>query len=73
MTDATEVDVTDSTDRWCEFRLEDGSVIRAKPLIQSFVRVDGAYDQEGNPIYVVRGGMSHLVMSVPADLKKKAD
>jgi len=73
MTDATEVDVIDSTDRWCEFRLEDGSVIRAKPLIQSFVRVATAYDQEGNPIYIVRGGMSHLVVSVPADLKKKAD
>jgi hypothetical protein len=73
MIDAQEVDVTESTDRWCEYRLEDGSVIRAKPVIASFVRLDGVFDHDGNPLYGMRGSMNHLIVSVPDNLKKKSD
>jgi hypothetical protein len=71
--DAQEVDTIESIDRWCEFKLEDGTVIRAKPVVAAFVRVDGMYDPQGSPLYAIKGGITHIVISVPDALKKRAD
>jgi len=71
--DATEVEITESTERWCEYRLEDGAVIRAKPTIVQYVRIDGQYDADGNPVYAMRGTVQHDIMHVPDELKKKVD
>jgi len=71
LVDAEVVDVDQSTDRWCEYKLEDGAVIRAKPIIIGFLRVPGQYDPEGNPLYAIRGGVTHAIVSVPDSLKKQ--
>ena len=47
-----EVQVDESTQRWSEFKLQDGSVIRVKVSVLSAVRVEGQYDPMGNPMYM---------------------
>lgn len=66
----TEVLVTESTERFSELRLEDGSVLRVKPLIMGVVRVDNQWDQEGNPMYAIKGGQIATIVSVPEHLRK---
>ncbi len=69
--DAVEVPIQESTERWTELRLEDGAVIRVKPMIVSVARIENQWDQENNPVYAVRGGQNVMtVVSVPDQLKK---
>jgi hypothetical protein len=71
--DAFEVPILESTERWTELTLEDGAVIRIKPMIVGVIRVDGQWDQEGNPVYALRGGPNVMtIVSVPDRLKKQA-
>lgn len=65
-----DVPVSESTERWSEFKLDDGSVLKVKMTLMSAVRVDGRYDQEGNPFYVVKGQPIVTVVSAPSALKK---
>jgi hypothetical protein len=67
----TEVAVTESTERWSEFTLADGSVLRAKLTMASAVRIDGQFDPEGNPLYAAKGQPITAVVSVPQELKQK--
>jgi hypothetical protein len=70
--DAIEVPISDTTERWTEVTLEDGSVIRVKPVVIAAARVEGKYDQEGNPIYSLRLSQVMVVASVPERLRKNA-
>lgn len=68
--DATLMDIIASSDPWASVTLDDGSVLRYKhPVLKVFKLVD-AYDEAGNPIYL----MQHSPMisaSVPETQKKK--
>src|SRR5262249_4313619 len=66
-----QVQVEESTERWSEFTLTDGTVVRAKLTIISAVRVDGQFDQEGNPLYMTNATPVFSMVSVPAKLRKK--
>ncbi|HUE03011.1 MAG TPA: hypothetical protein VMR62_25810 [Bryobacteraceae bacterium] len=69
--DAFEVPILESTERWSELTLEDGAVIRIKPMIVGVIRVEGQWDQDGNPVYALRGGPNLMsIVSVPDRLKK---
>ena len=46
--------IESSTERWSEAILDDGSRIRMKIVFTDVARVDGEWDSEGNPIYVIR-------------------
>jgi len=72
LVDATDVPVKESTERWTEIVLEDGSTIRIKPTILGAVRVEGQYDQEGNPMYLVKSSLNSVVANCPAHLRKGA-
>lgn len=65
------VDVEESTERFSDIRLSDGTRIRIKPVITEAVRVDDQWDVEGNPIYVVKSANVMTVSEVSDDLKKK--
>ena len=66
---AEPVPVEESTERWTIIQLEDGTTIRLKPVITDVVRVTGQYDNEGQPMYIVK---SANIMSVvaPESLRK---
>jgi hypothetical protein len=68
--DGTEIQLTESIERWTELKLEDGSVLRVKPVVTAVVRIDGHYDPQGNPMYAIQGGQTMVIGSVPDHLRK---
>ena len=68
--DAELVPVEESTERWTIIQLEDGTTIRLKPVITDVVRVPGQYDNEGQPMYIVK---SANIMSVVAPESLRRD
>lgn len=69
--DAVEVPVRESVERWTEITLEDGSVLKIKPVVLSVVRAENSYDQEGNPLYSVKINQV-MTVSAPDNLRKDA-
>lgn len=69
--DGVDVPIKESTDRWTETTLEDGTVIRIKPGIIEAVRIEGEYDPEGNPAYALKVQPTTLLIA-PEHLKRKA-
>jgi hypothetical protein len=73
LVDGFEVPILESVERWTELTLEDGAVIRIKPMVLGVVRLDNQWDQENNPLYAIRGGQNVMtIVSVPDRLKKPA-
>lgn len=69
MVDATEVSFQAGGEHWNEYLLDDGSVIKLKTVTTEIVRVDGQYDQDGNPLYVVRS-TNIVTVSAPEKLRR---
>ncbi len=67
--DATEVDFETRKEDWNEYQLMDGSTIKMKLVMAEIFRVEGRYDNEGNPIYVLKS-KNVLIVRSPDDLKK---
>ena len=40
-----------------------GTVIRLKPVALSAIRIDGKYDNDGNPMYAVQAGQAMATIS----------
>jgi len=55
---------------WNEYDLEDGTTLRMKSVVSDIVRVEGQYDQENNPVYLVKAS-NLVVVTSPDTLKKK--
>jgi hypothetical protein len=70
LVDGIEVGVLESTERWTDIKLQDGTTLRVKPVIMSVVRVDGRYDQQGNPMYAVQTGQA-MTADAPDHLRKQ--
>jgi hypothetical protein len=70
MIEGNEVPITESTERWTELHLEDGAIIRVKPNVLSAIRVDDQYDQDGNPMYALKGSQTMTIVSVPEHMRK---
>lgn len=65
--DALEVGFRTSGEYWSEYLLDDGTVIRLKPVVLSVMRLEGQYDNEGQPGYAVKTN-NVVVISAPEDL-----
>jgi hypothetical protein len=72
LADVVEVAVTESTERWTDVKLEDGTEIRVKPVIVGAARVENQYDPEGNPLYQLRINQVMTVTNTPDHLRKNA-
>ena len=70
MVDAVDVPVSESHEKWSEFTLEDGTVIRMKISVVSAARVKDEYDENGQPVYVMSLASTIGVASVPEALMK---
>lgn len=70
--DGVEVPIRESSERWSEFVLEDGSVVRSKLAVMSFTRVDGEFDPDGNPVYITKATPLQIVVNSPEALRQKA-
>lgn len=69
--DGIDLDFKTLKEEWNEYDLEDGSRIRLKSVISNIVKVPNEFDEEGNPVYVVRS-TNILAVSSPDYLRKGA-
>lgn len=69
--DAVEVDFKIVREDWNEYNLEDGTRIRLKPVVVGIIRIPGEFDNEGNPVYVVKSS-NVMSVSAAANLKREA-
>lgn len=56
-------------ENWNEYLAKDGTVIRCKLVVTQAFRVEGAYDQDGNPIYVLRSTTA-MTADAPEELRR---
>ena len=68
--DAETVEATQSSERWNEYLLEDGTVLKLKTVLTNAYRVEGQYDAEGNPVYVVQS-TNVISAAAPQELRRK--
>jgi len=52
--EATVVEVTQASEVWNHYLIDDGSVIKIKLVLTKVLRLEGKFDDEGNPVYLVR-------------------
>lgn len=71
MAKGIDVPVDESNERWSEYKLKDGSVVRCKMAVVSVVRLDGQYDENDLPLYAVKSIQVAATVSAPDSLKKK--
>jgi hypothetical protein len=64
------VGVDESSEKWSEYRLEDGTTIRLKQVLVDVTRT-ALFDPEGNPQYVVKAQPVLAIVEVPDRLKQK--
>jgi hypothetical protein len=70
LVDATPIGFQVGGEHWNEYVLDDGSLLRTKPVMVEILRVDGIYDGEGNPVYVTK--MQNVIaVDAPENLRKK--
>ena len=69
--EVTELEISERKDRAAEYQLEDGSILRVNYVPTSVLRLDGQYNADGTPIYVVTNGVVVTPIQVPDELKKK--
>lgn len=67
-TEVTEVGFRASGEHWNEYLVDDGTVLRVKLVATEVLRIDGQFDEEGNPAYIVK---STNVMNVSASDEKR--
>ena len=51
--DVTELGFQNVREHWNEYLLDDGTIVKLKPVATSALRVEGVRDQQGNPVYVI--------------------
>jgi len=54
---------------WNEYQINDGTIVRLKVVVTNVARITDKYDNDGNPIYVVKSS-NVLSISAPEKLKK---
>lgn len=69
--EGVEVGVAESLERFSDVTLEDGTSIKTKLSVIIAVRVDDQWDDEGNPIYIVKSQNILTVIDSPEHLKRK--
>lgn len=62
---AVEVSFQSAQEHWNEYLLEDGSVVRLKPVATEIFRLIDRHDADGNPIYVLKS--TNIVVVRAAD------
>ncbi len=67
--DAIELGFQASGEHWSEYLVDDGTVIRLKPVAVQVSRVEGEYDPQGNPVYLIQT-QNVMVVSAPDKLRR---
>ena len=65
------VEVEEATERFSEIRLKDGTLLRIKPVVTEALRLENSWDNDGNPMYIVRSANVVVVDDFDDSLKRK--
>ena len=65
-----DMDIEESSEKWSDMKLHDGTRIRIKTVVNQVVRLDNAWDPEGNPVYIVKSAPMMTIVSAPDYLKR---
>jgi len=68
---AIEVAITEAKEVWSEYKLDDGTIVRVRPIVTAFFRIPGQYTQDGEPIYAMKATVFQDVRGAK-NLKKKS-
>ena len=69
--DSTVIGVTESTERFSEITLDDGTMLRAKLVVIEACRLDNRWDPAtGNPIYLIQSQNIVSVVNAPDELRE---
>lgn len=68
--DVEPIDVHQASERWNEYLLDDGSVLKVKLVLKKVFRVPDQYDGEGCPVYVFQSQNVTTTHS-PENLRRK--
>lgn len=70
--DAADVPIEKKKEGIYEYELEDGSVIRLGLVITQVLRIDGSYDADDNPTYIVKHGIvTNTISALPERRRPK--
>jgi hypothetical protein len=69
--EVADVPIVKSNEPWSEYELEDGSVVKFKSVASSVLRIEGQYNADGTPIYIVLSSPVVIVVSASDKLRKK--
>ncbi len=67
---ATEIGYRASGEHWNEYLVDDGTVVRIKLVVTEILRVEGQYDPQGNPLYMMTS-TNVTSVSAPEDLRRQ--
>jgi hypothetical protein len=56
-------------EHWNEYLVDDGTVVRMKLVVTEILRLEGEYDREGNPGYLVNS-QNVVNVSAPDELRR---
>jgi hypothetical protein len=54
MVDAEVVDFEADKEQWSTYILHDGSSLKVKAVVTEVARLEGVYDQKGDPVYMIQ-------------------
>jgi len=67
--DATPVDINQAGEKWNEYLLEDGTVLKMKLVLKKVMRIDNQYDHDGNPVYMMQS-TNVSTITAPKNLRR---
>jgi hypothetical protein len=66
---AVELTFQNTREHWNEYLLDDGSIIKLKPVATEVLRIEDMYDQQGNPVYILNS-TNVVTVSAPDHLRR---
>ena len=63
------VEVTSSSEQWSSYLLSDGTQVKQKVVLTEIWRVIDEYDNEGNPVYVLKSS-GIINIQAPEELRR---
>ena len=67
-----DVEISESSEQPSRLKLEDGTILRIRPGVADVTRLNDQWDNDGNPVYVVRSSLIVTVIETAEEFKKQA-
>lgn len=68
--EATPLEINQAQEHWNHYLLDDGSVVKIKLVATKVLKIENRFDDEGNPVYLVKS-TNIMNVSSPDQLKNK--